>query len=285
MTDAATAPTPKPQARLGFDLRAIVPPSGHIVSSNDTLFIRVWNSTPGLTLTVRGHQLVEDGEVHEFQFPIVPTTNRAPSLQTQPLANGILLDLAVFADAGAPLRGQCFVQAGIIGTGDLTQRPSALLISDYVLDQCGLGWPGAQITNPLDGRGFLRAIVGTDPAAGVEISETVPANARWLFYSMTAQLVTAVAVANRFPNLAFDDGANVYFRMGNNSAQAASLTRVWIFSAAPTVTQLSGTSLLIVGAPVIYLLAGHRLRTITENFQAADNWGAPVYLVEEWIEP
>jgi hypothetical protein len=67
-------------------------------------------------------------------------------------------------------------------------------------------------------------ISGTNPAAGVEISETSRrARARKL-RSFAFTLVASAVVANRTPVLTIDDGANVLFETGTNVAQTASQT-------------------------------------------------------------
>ncbi len=201
-----------------------------------------------------------------------------------PLAEGFLLSVALQTSAGSPRRGQTFCQVGIVRGGELANEPAALLISDYLHDTLLLSWPGGLLRSSAEGPGVLRSITGTNPAAGAEISETVPTNARWRFYSLTAQLVASATVANRIVSFAMDDGANVHYRMGQNTAQTAGSTRTWCLSGSPFSNALSGTSLLMVGAPEIYLAAGFRIRTITEGFQAGDDWAAPQFLVEEWIE-
>jgi hypothetical protein len=269
---------------IGYATVGVQPPSQYYLSPDDHLFLRVWNSAAGVTVTLRYRYLQPRLGVLAGTIPLTPSTDRTANFLRVPLAEGFLLSVALQTSAGTPRRGQTFCQVGIVRGGELADEPAALLISDYLHDTLLLAWPGGLLRSSVEGPGVLRSITGTDQAAGAEISETVPTNARWRFYSLVASLVTSAAVANRFPNIAFDDGANVHARVGSNTAQAASLTRAWAFSGAPLIQALSGTALIVVGAPEIYLAAGHRIRTITENFQAGDNWGAPQFLVEEWIE-
>lgn len=132
--------------------------------------------------------------------------------------------------------------------------------------------------------GRIRSITGTDPAANAEITETVPDRRRWRFLSFRASLLTDANVASRRVFLVFNDGSTdlIYFPASAN--QAASLFLTHNFS--PT-TYSPGLVIAdyISCAPSLILPAGFVIKTVTANIQAADNWGAPQLLVEEWIDP
>lgn len=129
----------------------------------------------------------------------------------------------------------------------------------------------------------LSVVTGTDPAANTEVSETVPANARWQLLSVRVQLVTDATAANREVALQFDDGTTPYFNSSAAANQAASLTRQ--YTAASAITRgadATGTGIQIaLPASELWLPAGHRIRTSTTNRQATDNYGAPTLLVRE----
>lgn len=141
------------------------------------------------------------------------------------------------------------------------------------------------IDGALDGPGSIKSIAGTDPAAGGEVSETVPANAVWRLKSLYASLVTDANVANREVSLSIDDGTNTYSRAFSGQAHPASTTG--LYSVSPVGTRynrflLEGTAIPI---PSQLSSAGHRFVSITGNLQAGDNYGAPQLLVEEWHDP
>lgn len=135
---------------------------------------------------------------------------------------------------------------------------------------------------PLANRGRLRTIVGTDPAAGIEVTETVPAGARWRLVALKVTLVTDATVANRFPVLTIDDGTNVVLAVSVATAVTATQTATFSFAdvganAAPVIT--AG----VVSFPKDFsLFGGYRIKTLTTGIVAGDNYGAPVYLVEEF---
>jgi len=253
-------------------------------TGEDHLRLSSFNSAAGVTIGVRGRVLRPDGSLEVFTGSHVPNTDRTIATQSFARAEGWLLDAEIFVTAGSPRRGQCFVVLEVVRGFTGAVFPLAALIQGYVTDTQRRGWPGSPLENSIDGAGAVRTIEGTDPGAGAEISESVPAGARWRLLALVANLVTAVAAANREVELVFDDGtASIFMRAQSGLTQTASLTRQysWYFGAAraaiatvPTVT---------VPIPDITLIAGQRIRTVTENLQAADDWGVPRYIVEEWI--
>lgn len=198
------------------------------------------------------------------------------------LTEGFLLSCGVgqLVALGSPGRTYCTM--GLV-RGDPNQQPfSAVLFSGYLTAHRSLGWPGGPTEAEGSGQGFLRTIVGTDPAAGVEVSEVVPGGVRWRLISLVAALVTDATVINRFVGLWLDDGASVYFK-STGPSHPASNTIPYTFSTAaikdPGV--LSGGTLMPIPIGIV-LPAGHRMRTNTLNLQAGDNYGAPIFLVEQW---
>jgi hypothetical protein len=130
--------------------------------------------------------------------------------------------------------------------------------------------------------GEIIRFTGTDPGAGVEVSETVPATYYWRVLSFRVAFVTSATVANRFPALTLDDGTTVFGTFGVGAAITASQT------AAITWADTSGIIAPAVGLHLaalpssIILPPGYRVRTATTAIDAGDNYGAPSYLVERW---
>lgn len=128
--------------------------------------------------------------------------------------------------------------------------------------------------------GLLRGAViasGTNPAAGVEISETVPAGQVWGLIAFTFTLVTSATVANRRVRLTLDDGTNVFWRTSSLTDQAASTTIVHSASTDVTPVATGGsTGLLALPKPAV-LKPGYRIKTITALLDSGDDFGAPVY--------
>ncbi len=269
---------------IGFATRDVHPPGPLYLGANDNLLITAWNSVAGMTLTVRGRILQPGGGITPFEQTITPTADRVATSAVILQGESFLLALTISAGA-ASKRGQCFVQAAV-SYGDQAVPPIfGVLAQDYVHSGHQLTWPGGRVFSSTEGPGVLRRVTGADPAAGAELSVTVPTGARWRVLSLEATLVTGAAVANRRVQWVLDDGATEYFRIVVGSDQTASQTvryTLTMYHSGHTVRILVMVEpLLIVGL----IPAGHRLRTVTNLIAAADDWGAPELLVEEWIEP
>jgi len=148
-----------------------------------------------------------------------------------------------------------------------------------------LSWPPGEFRESIVGPGTLRSVLGTDPAVGVEVSETVPTNTRWLLRGMRVTLVTDATVIARTVRLLIDDGANTLFLLPAQTNQSASYS--FNYHAVPLGYQPAavGLEITIPLPPVgILLLQGWRIRTLTSNFQVGDDYGAPRMLIEEWLE-
>ncbi len=132
--------------------------------------------------------------------------------------------------------------------------------------------------------GRIRSITGTDPAAGAEISETVPERRRWRILAFRFSLVTDDPVADRIVHLLLDDGTNIFADVCVTTAHQASVTKVYNFSNFGS-TQLNPTNCLYIPLPPLPLSPGFRIRTVTDLLEVTDDFSAPQLLVEEWIDP
>lgn len=132
----------------------------------------------------------------------------------------------------------------------------------------------------------LLPVASADPAAGAEISHTVPAGKHWKLLSVAVPLVTSAVAGNRRVSLVFDDGTNVFWRGISPNDQAASLTHDYSWglkagiSTGGTADTVKSSSL-----PELVLKPGYRIRTITAALDptggTGDNFGvARLYVVE-----
>lgn len=131
----------------------------------------------------------------------------------------------------------------------------------------------------------LTTLVGTDPAAGVEVSQTVPAGKTWELIAVSVQLVQG-ATDTPQPILVIDDGANVVYEMfGSTTAQAVSTTCRYNWASGVALSGLIGATTNVHSvAPLpeeLLLPAGFRVRTSTVGLTATGNYGAPtLYFVQ-----
>src|SRR3989304_2595527 len=97
-----------------------------------------------------------------------------------------------------------------------------------------------------DQQGLLVTRSGADPAAGAEVADTVPANARWRLWSVEAVLITSSDAANRNTALFIDDaGATVTRRLmlTDSTNQTASQTRTHHWSPGTQANDAASTSI------------------------------------------
>lgn len=136
-------------------------------------------------------------------------------------------------------------------------------------------------------RGRPRLITGTNPAAGVEISETVPSGVSWKILTVMIHLVADATVANRILEVRFDDASTTdVWRYQHTSPITASQDRI-LLQGRSLGAQMTGgnNNVILIPLPALVLPAGFRIRTITANLQAGDDYAAPVFFVEERTDP
>lgn len=255
------------------------------LSGNETLRCTAFNSAANVRVRMAGRTFTRAGGVNEFSDAFTPTSDRIATVLDKPLNEGWLLSVAIRIDAGAPLDGQTYVRVEL-GAGRAGQfTPLDVLTADTLTAAHLVGWPGSPIRGPLEGPGALRAITGTNPGVGNEISETVPTGARWELFGFFTNLSSSAGVVNRRPQLYIDDGTNRVYQVSANNTQAQSL--VYSYAFAQGASQVADTTNLAVTSPLpvgMRLGAGYRIRTVTTNIQGADFYTAVAYLVREWIE-
>lgn len=270
-----------PEQRLAVISRA---PGAIFVTGEESLRLRSLNAAAGVTLTCSGRFWRLDGSIEPLSFRHVPNTDRTLATTLHKLGVGWLTDLRVVPTAGTPLYGQCWALVELVRgfTGGVTDLSS--LVGGCVTANQPIMWPGTRSRGTLDGPGVIRSITGTNPAAGAEISETVPTGARWRLLAILATLTADANVANRVASIFIDDGTNVLIRQSAQSTQGASESRVYSWFPGSQRLALVGGDMTWAGSNRLILLAGSRIRTSTALLQAGDDWSAPQLLVEEWIE-
>lgn len=257
---------------------------GVFVSNDENIRITALNSLAGVRLALEARLLSLEGTIETIRVELVPTSDRVASSAIAGMREGWLLMGHVRPLAGAPRRGQCYARVEIVRgrTGDV--QPIATLGGGYVTETSSLVWPGAPCEDSAAGRGVIRSITGTDPAAGVEPSDTVPTNARWGLMAWRARLVADATVATRTPQFIIDDGTTIVWRWDAGTSATASTSRDYHAGVVGYASPVSISEVSMALPAGLVLPGGYRIRTLTSGLQAGDNWGAPQLLVEEWIE-
>jgi len=142
----------------------------------------------------------------------------------------------------------------------------------------GIGSPGSST---------LLQVSGADPAAGVEVSQTVPAGMIWELISVSVVLVQGITDQPQ-PMLTIDDGGtNVIFEsFGSTTFQAVSTTCRYTWAADLVMTgQVGATTNVHSIAPLpeeLLLKGGYRIRTTTIGLTATGNYGVPSFYVVQY---
>lgn len=193
----------------------------------------------------------------------------------------IPLFLALVSDDATIQQGDVYAVARLLINGQLVYTFAA----GYVSRHTPVCWPPAGGTPVIPGRGGIRLIAGANPAAGAEISHTVPDGQLWHLLAMSATLVTDATVQTRQGSFVFTMPSGPTIISVAPSTQIASLTRIYsaaVFGA--TITSVSFGFIQMNIPRSLYLHGGTVITSSTLLLQAGDNWGVPSFLVEQLYE-
>jgi hypothetical protein len=268
---------------IRFLSKAVQPPSQIYVDVNDDIAVSCASSQVNERITVSYRLLRFDGELVLGQFQVAPASDRSVTTYLEGLAEGFLLSVSCRA-AVATTRGQTFLRVfltnPVLGNG----QPSYVLFSDYVTTQMSPAHPNGRVLAPSEGPGNIVQVFSPNPAAGADWVLIVPTNARWRIISANAGLTVANAGAARKIGVSVSfGGVSVWKAWGNQTAAINSLVA---FSIAP-VTPGGTLDATIIDAPIppdVRLLAASQVQSQTVIINAADQWGAAGFLVEEWLD-
>lgn len=235
------------------------------------LFVEAWSST-ARTVRVRG--LHAAGEI---SFNLVTTADRALTSGSQTVPYEIITVSATLAETGVK-RGETYVRVSLRSGGLIV----AVLFAGYLTDSHGLTWPPGQFEASVSGEGFLRAITGTDPAAGVEISETVPTNTRWLILAIQFALVSDGAGSAIQLRLLYNVGADIQILLAPSTHGLS--TSITYSAGVDREEFATNNGVMGMRLPRMVLRGGDIISTNSVNLGAGDDYGAPTLYVMEWLE-
>jgi hypothetical protein len=268
-----------------FRFQGIDPNAVPYVTADDDLGLRVWSNVAGqsVNIGISFIRAVDGNLTKEIELMTVPVAGTFAAAQVK-CVEGFIVGVT----AGAVLttqRGDTWCKVALHRGQAASAQNRICLFQDYVTSSFLSTWPGGNQNYPTVGPGKIRSITGTTPAAGADISETVPALTRWRLISLKAALTTSAAVANRFVRSVLTDGVNTYFNSTYNAAQVASTTINYIFvPGLQAATDVPVTDNFLSIPMDNRIVTGHKMLTLTTAIQAGDQWTAPQYLVEEWID-
>lgn len=279
-------PTPdlaalSPAARAAMALQS---PGAFYMTGEDALQLTVLTNVSTNGYRMSGRFLRLDGVITPFSFDMSIAGDRLAYSIVRALGEGWLLNVTVTDYVLNHQIGQSWARVQLVRGLTASATVLATLASGYVTGVQPIAWPGGVTRSTLDGAGQLRSITGTNPAAGAEISETVPTGAQWKLHGLLLTLVTDATVANRVIHLVIDDGTADLAHAPTGANMAASITHRASYSVMGDKDGSAGNTISIAINAPFPLRAGYRIRTSTTNLQAGDDYAAPQLLVDESLE-
>lgn len=269
---------------VSFLTTGVAPPGALYMQEDDELQIQVQAriSSAPFIIQVRGRFLLPNGRIIPIESDCLLPIGVFSTGFFFPLGEGYLLGLTVNGNPAIPNTGQVYASVNVVRGGSLVAQSVQCLCAGIVTLNAGISWPASGVTLATDHQGLIRSITGTTPGAGADISESVPAGVRWRLVSFKVQLATSAVVANRLPQFIIDDGANFFFANVTPFPVTASQTVQLVFSTASFQTAALAGTIMLTAPQNLFLPATFRIRTSTVGLQAADQFSALQYNVEEW---
>lgn len=221
------------------------------------------------------------GFTKEGPFTLRATTLNTGAKQTDVFRiPDIPIMISVIDDGDNFNQGDAYVTLNLRINGDLMFGLCAGLVSSTR----AISWPTPTIENPIPNRGGMRQITGTNPAAGSEISETVPTGRQWLVHGVKFALVTAATAGSRRPHLVFNLTSTFEFNCFASIDQIISENKQYSCGEYGVVPDETDDNDIIIPIPTnIWLPAGGTIKTQTTNLAAGDDYSAPTLFVEEFF--
>lgn len=191
------------------------------------------------------------------------------------------IGLSVIDDGSWFVQGECYATVSLLINGEVVQD----LCSGFVFYGKGISFPVANSIDTRPGGGQIVTISGTNPAAGAEVSMSVPSGQIYRILAINFSLTTDANAANRRVHVQFQsETTGMTIDCYGDTDQAASVSRTYscaAFGATPATTD--DNDIIIPIPQDIYLPAGGDIKTATTNKQAGDDYGIPRVLVERFF--
>lgn len=269
MSPAKDMPGHWPSTKAGPGLR---------IQNNEYLFVRLSTTDATGSVSIRGRTQNLDYSTTEFNETFTFSGTGTQTLPAIPLTDGWLVGFDVSRASGTLTDGEV-VASVHVGRNPASPQLLLCLASGEISDIRSLGMGAFTIlyvatpeVEPVD-----QIVTVTAPAAGAEWEQIITTGETWEIYSVSGTLTMGAAAANRNISIQMDDGGTGRIvRSRNSTAITANQTGfVSGFAGVAMTSQASGTSIYqYFPLPRIVMPSESRIRSITENIQAADQWSA-----------
>lgn len=230
-------------------------------------------STAG-PLTIRGmtregaftlnHTTVGDGSVQTqtFNLPDIPTW------------------VTVADESDSYYQGNAFVTLSLVYNGTIIYQMG----SSFVYFPVTLSWPSVNRTDMNMNHGAFTVTSSPNPAAGSEITYTVPSGFTMRILSLTFTLVNAATAGNRRPHVVFTQTGNKIVDCFSSIDQIISENKKYTVASFGAVTDETDDNDIVIPMPHdIWLNANDTITTETTNLAAGDNYSDMVISVERFF--
>ena len=225
-------------------------------------------------ITIRG--LTREGP---FLFSHTTVSDRDRHFQRFAVPDFPICIVAINDDATLN-HGQTFASIHL----EINDNSMLQLCSGFIDSMTSISYPALQKQDRIPGRGHIREVVGANPAAGAEVSVTVPNGAIWLIHAFTVTFVADANPANRRVNILFTNPNGQEVNTVTNINQVAGATKKYNVANYGAFVDSDQLDRLPSQLPSnLYLIAGGTITTSTESIQAGDDFGAPIILLEEFF--
>jgi len=224
-------------------------------------------------LTIRG--LTRDG-VFTFRHTTVAGGNTTTETFRIP---DVPITVSVIDENQAYDQGECYAALSLSVNGGVVHA----LCSGLVFSQKAISFPQAESNPYMPDRGFIRTRTSADPAAGSELTITVPDGRIWNVLAVSFQLVAAAVAASRRVHVVFSASGGPTINVFSDIDQIINETRNYsVAHFGHVLDSLDDNDILIPLPDKMLLIPESTITTETTNLDGADNFGAMSVLVEEF---
>jgi len=258
--------------KIDFATCEIDPPSAAYVDVDDTIILGTIQplDTKAVNATIR--ILRPHGAIETVFLQLTPGFAGTLYTVSQQLLEGYILSAGITLTSNTALLGPCYAWLTLrrfgAGLGNLTRT----LISGNLQLNRAISWPERQALSPTEEALQILTFSIGNPAAGVDITYSVPVAMRLTLFVFGAQLVTSATAGTRTATLEILFGGNVVAAIDATATQAPSLTRHYTGYGNGFAGGSGGTNIYWPLPSPTVLAGSMQLVTSTANLSATDQW-------------
>jgi hypothetical protein len=276
--------TPPSNREVTITASQVQPPSPLYLQPEDFLFVEFFYPTfvPNANFLINYRFLRPDGEIVSSQKQI-PFSGTA-SFTTLFLGEGYLLSLTLSTLGTLPKGpGAIWTIANIVRNVTGTPNINFNLIADYLSTTHFPAWPYGALQFSEKGPGTIRSFNIAPPAAGLNFNIVVPTSTRWRLIAINASFAASGVAGNRILALTIDNSTVIYFTNAPVQTVAPATSTNFCVANIGNVQLQDAQHVSVLIPDMLFLDAGHRVRSAVIGMDAADQWGTQTVLIQEWV--